>query len=135
MPFPQIKSLYLHEAPVLEASSECIRVAWIQPYGKLVFSDTLGPHYSNDDREKADRTARSFLQLVKESDALIAIAPEYFTPIEALKDIIEDARNLREGTLYILPSECLNLSTYEELRMFATEHGINLESTDLEQIE
>lgn len=135
MPLPQIKSLYLHEAPALEASSECIRVAWIQPCGKLVFNDTLGPHYSNDDREKAKRRARSFLGLVKESDALIAIAPEYFAPIEALKDVIEDPTNLREGTLYILPSECLNLSTYEELRLFARDHGINLESTDLEQIE
>ena len=132
MPTPDISSVLLHEAPALESSRENASVIWIQPYGNLVYTDILGPHFSEGDRIIANRRAIAFINLAKESGAEIAIAPEYFTPIETLKTLFEDSSHLRVGTLYILPLECTTLTNYEKLKVLALDHGVDLHSTTLE---
>jgi len=124
--------ILIHEASCLRASQDVVRIATIQPFGELKTSDNMGPHYSEEKREDAQQRAISFLQLVKEYDAELAIAPEYFTPKESIINIINEPNILRENTIYILPLESISLSDYQELYTTSMEKGINIERTNLE---
>lgn len=129
---PSKQTILIHEASCLRASQDVVRIATIQPFGELRTSANIGPHYSDEKREDAQQRAISFLQLVKEYDAELAIAPEYFTPKESIINIIDDPNILREDTIYILPLESLSLSDYQELYTMSMEKGINIQRTNLE---
>ncbi len=114
-PTPKPKFVSLNDASCLKGERSNVRVAVMQPQGRLYISDTLGPHYRDTDREDVDRRTSAFLNLVQNEEASLAIAPEYFAPLSTIQKVLEDPNTLRADCLYVLPIESLLLAQYDEL--------------------
>jgi len=115
VPEPKPKRVLLDEASCLKGEHSNVRIALVQPRGRLYISDKLGPHYSDTDREDAERRTFAFFNLVKTQEANLAIAPEYFTPFSTIKKVLEDPNKLSEDCLYVLPIESLLLDQFNKL--------------------
>jgi len=107
--------IQLNEAPCLKATTNPLSVAIAQPLDDLYISEGFGPHYSAAQAEDASARVNEFLRIVKETDSELAIAPEYFLPLQIAKKILVETDQLHRGTLYILPIETLRFSDFEEL--------------------
>ena len=112
---PTQKLVSLNEASCLKGDRSNVRVAVMQPQGQLYFSDELGPHYHDTDKEDADHRTFAFLNLVQNEEASLAIAPEYFAPLSTILKILEDPKALRADCLYVLPIESLLIDQYYAL--------------------
>ena len=128
---PEPRSIRLHEAKCLMADTDPVRVALIQPVGTLVASDQRGPHYGEEEREWAITRCRSFLEAARINKADLVIAPEYFSPREAIEELVDEPTLLRENTLYILPIESLALESYSELAASGERAGFNVHTPTL----
>ena len=99
----------LEEASCLKATHSPVRVATIQPHGDLVYDPSQGNRYHQTSRNDAKDRVSAFLQLVEEREAELAIAPEYFAPLESIENVLANPTTLREDTIYVLPIESIPL--------------------------
>jgi len=131
---PSTKTVQLHEASCLSASTrEPIKAAIVQPVGSLETAQGLGPHYSLGQHEDADARFKAFLELVRDENAELAVAPEYFVPCQSFRDVIGDPSVLRRDTLFVLPLESVTREDYAALPQLALDNSIEVEVTRLVQ--
>ncbi len=79
----------------------------VQPAGILHYERTKGIRYAEHERTEAHQRVKDFLEVVRQTEAELAIAPEYFAPVLSISEILSGRAVLRDETLYVLPLECL----------------------------
>ncbi len=129
---PTPKTVLLHEASCLNATiRDAMRVVMVQPVGILQTTEELGPHYSLSQHENATARFQAFLELVHSREAELAVAPEYFVPLQAFRELMADPALLRRDTLLVLPLESVSREDYFHLATLASENGIEVDQTKL----
>jgi hypothetical protein len=109
------KKIYLEEASCLRASTSPMRVAVVQPLGEFKLTEEKGLHYAEGHIADMCVRADEFFRIVIETDSELAIAPEFFLPIQEMEKIICNTDMLRKGTIYVLPMEMLKLYVFKKL--------------------
>ena len=128
---PEPRSIRLDNAKCLMAETDPVRVALIQPVGMLVTADLRGPHYGETERDSAIRRSLSFLEVARSKQADLVVAPEYFSPREAIEKLVANPALLREHTLYILPIESLTFESHMELAASGESAGFEVHTPSL----
>lgn len=113
----QPKIIHIDDISCLQAKTEPLRIAVVQPRFDLVMTNEIGPHYHPTTIDNASKHIMEFLRIVKDTDCELSIAPEYYLPISVAKEILCNLDFFREDTFYILPMET---QTYENFSKFIT---------------
>ncbi len=125
--------VFLKEASCLKDTTHTpVRVATIQPHGNLAYDPSLGNRHHQTSRTDAKNRVSAFLRLVQQQRAELAIAPEYFAPVESIEEVLADPATLREDTIYVLPIESIPLDKYNAIYQLAVDEGFEVARTQLD---
>jgi hypothetical protein len=106
------KRAILEDPSCLKASTVPLKVAVAQPLGTLHVAQQLGPHYETDYIAGAKKRVNEFLRIVRETNSELAMAPEFFLPVESAREVFANPAILRADTVYVLPMESVTYAHY-----------------------
>jgi len=113
---PELISIQWPDAHVLRARSDPFKVAALQPVGRLISSDMLGPRYNDGEAQQAYQRSQRFLEFANSENADLVLTPEYSNPRSFVFDVLTSRSELiQDGTIYILPISSMPQTEYDAL--------------------